>query len=83
MYTFYNLTIANATEQYTLTYELKTHKPAQIWANIMTERPFDSLRPSFNPWQGVKTDITVLVNKLLDNYYQNVIILRLFKKIPQ
>lgn len=65
MYTFYNLTIANNTEQYTLTYELKTHKPAQIWANIMTERPLDSLRPSFNPWQGVKTDITVLVDKLL------------------
>ena len=65
MYKFYNLTIANDVEQYTLTYELKNHRPAQVWAEIMRERPIECLRPSFNPWQGVNTDVTVLVNTLM------------------
>lgn len=66
MYKFYNITIANDTEQYILSYELKTHRPAQVWASIMSMLTVDRLRPSFNPWQGARKDVNILVDKLLD-----------------
>lgn len=64
MFKNYNIIIANDTNQYTLTYNLKEHRPAQEWARIMSGRRIEHLRKTFNPWQGIKKDIQPLVDKL-------------------
>jgi hypothetical protein len=62
---FYNIVISNNDQLYTLTYELNDHKPAQVWANIMSEMTIDKLRIGKDPWQGKLIDISILVNELL------------------
>lgn len=62
---FYNITMSNGATEYTLSYELKDHRPAQMWAALMKDRPIYSLRPSLNPWHGVKGNIQPMVDKLM------------------
>ena len=65
MYKFYNIIISNDVAEYTLTYKLKSHKPAQLWADIMSKVSIAWLRPSFYPWRGINIDPAASINKLL------------------
>jgi hypothetical protein len=64
-FNFYNIIISNDSNQFTLTYELKSHQPAQVWASIMNGMTIDKLRKGKDPWQGKLIDITTLVDELL------------------
>lgn len=50
MYKYYDITL-NGNEEVTLTYELEQHRPAQIWAHLMSQAHIDTLRPTLFPWQ--------------------------------
>ncbi len=62
---FYNIKISNNDNSYTLTYELKDHRPAQMWADIMNNMTIDKLRKGKDPWQGKLINIDKLVDELL------------------
>lgn len=64
-YNFYDITIANQTNEYVLRYELKHHRPAQEWADIMNGLPVEMLRPNKNPWHGIIRDIGPVVEELM------------------
>jgi hypothetical protein len=53
MYTTYEVTIGNDTKQYKLQYQLRTHRPAQVWAGIVKNLTVNDLRPTLDPWRGL------------------------------
>jgi hypothetical protein len=64
-YNFYDITLSNSTNEYVLRYELEQHRPAQEWANIMSNLPVEMLRPNKNPWHGIVTEILPVVDELM------------------
>lgn len=53
MYTTYEITIGNDTNQYQLQYQLYSHRPAQVWAEIINNLTVNDLRPTLDPWRGL------------------------------
>jgi len=82
VYQYYNITL-QGTDSLTLTYKLEEHRPAQIWAGLISNMPVSSLRPSLNPWQGFNKDqvddkvneinnLIVKLNEWLPNKIQGI-----------
>ena len=61
---FYNITIGNSINSYTLKYQLSDHRPARSWANIMSNCDVSNLRNGFFPWKGILRDWNLKVNEL-------------------
>jgi hypothetical protein len=55
MYTRYNLTLGSNSTSHVLSYDLESHRPAQVWAELMSTASVDSLRKNQNPWHGIET----------------------------
>lgn len=51
MFQYYDITL-QGTDSLTLTYKLEQHRPAQVWATLISKMSPSSLRPSLDPWQG-------------------------------
>jgi hypothetical protein len=64
MFKTYNICVANSTESYVLSYEIYSHAPAQIWAEIMSRMPITYLRPNTSPWFGVGKPIEPILIEL-------------------
>lgn len=41
------------------------HRPAQLWAGIMSNLDISTLRKNFDPWHGINTSTAELINRLL------------------
>lgn len=61
MFNYYQLKL-HGKEEVTLTYKLEHHRPAQIWASLMSHATVDKLRPTLNPWRDF--DKSILPNKI-------------------
>lgn len=70
MYKYYEL-VLQGRDEVTLTYELESHRPAQIWASLINSKTPDDLRQSLNPWQNFDKNIVkekvYLLNNLIDD----------------
>ena len=55
MYKYYEL-VLQGTDEVTLIYELESHRPAQVWADLISKKNPKDLRPSLNPWQNFYKD---------------------------
>ena len=66
MYTQYHLCLSDGVTDHTLVYDLATHRPAQLWAEIMSSIDTSTLRKNFDPWHGVNNSPTALINRLLE-----------------
>lgn len=66
MYTRYRITIANAVQEYDLTYKLDDHSVAQKWAYLMTKSSVSNLRKSLNPWRGLVSNYEENKNEIVD-----------------
>lgn len=69
MFKFYEVTL-QGNEVVTLTYELENHRPAQVWAGLISKyKPLD-LRPKLNPWRNFTLDVfdqlVLELNELID-----------------
>jgi hypothetical protein len=51
---------------YTLVYDLESHRPAQLWAEAMSSIDASTLRKNFDPWHGVNNSPTLLITRLLE-----------------
>ena len=56
MYQYYEITL-QGTDTVTLTYKLEQHRPAQIWAGLMSNAKVENLRPTLNPWRDFDKSI--------------------------
>lgn len=65
MFTNYNIIIANNVNQYTFTYELKTHRPAQTWASTISKLTTDNIRPLMGHLRGADDNYEPLVEDFL------------------
>ena len=66
MYQYYDITL-QGTNTVTLTYKLEQHRPAQVWAGLMSNAKVENLRPTLNPWCDFdKSILPSRVNYLLD-----------------
>lgn len=65
MFNYYHLTIGNGVQSHTLTYKLREHRPAQLWAKIMSDSTPGQLRPGHEIWYGIPEDPAPYVNELL------------------
>lgn len=65
MYKEYHLCLSDGISNHTLVYDIESHRPAQLWANIMSKTDVTSLRKNFDPWHGVDNDPTKLIERLL------------------
>ena len=66
MYTQYHLCLSDGVTDHTLVYDLATHRPAQLWAEIMASADASTLRKNFDPWHGVNDSPTTLITRLLE-----------------
>lgn len=44
---------------------MEPHRPAQVWADIMSKLDNSTLRKNFDPWHGLGTSPVELINRLL------------------
>ena len=61
MYQYYNITLQGS-DTVTLTYKLEKHRPAQVWAGLMSNAKVENLRPTLNPWRDF--DKSILPDKV-------------------
>ena len=61
---YYNITIGNSINSYTLKYQLSDNRPARVWANIMSNCDVSNLRKGFFPWKGIMRDWNLKANEL-------------------
>ena len=61
MYQFYEITLQGS-ETVTLTYKLEQHRPAQVWAGLMSTAKIENLRNTLNPWRDF--DKSILPDKI-------------------
>lgn len=65
MYKQYHLFLSNGTSTHTLTYELEPHRPAQVWAEMMSKLDVSSLRKNFEPLNGIDNNADKLIDRLI------------------
>lgn len=65
MFNYYHLNIGNGSQYHTLTYRLREHRPAQLWAELMSNAPLSKLRKLKEIWYGVPLDIAPFVDELM------------------
>jgi len=56
VYQYYEITLQGS-ETVTLTYKLEQHRPAQVWAGLISNTSIENLRPNLNPWQNFDKNI--------------------------
>lgn len=65
MFKEYHICLSNGVTDHTLVYDLESHRPAQVWAEIMNGLNVSSLRPNFNPWHGIGEQVNILIERLV------------------
>lgn len=65
MFNYYHVTVGNENQSHILSYKLKTHRPAQIWAKLMSENNITQLREGHEILYGVPLDPIPYINELL------------------
>jgi hypothetical protein len=66
VYQYYDITL-QGTNTVTLTYKLEQHRPAQVWAGLMSSAEVKNLRSTLNPWLDFdKSILPSRVNHLLE-----------------
>jgi hypothetical protein len=65
VYQYYEITL-QGTDTVTLTYKLEQHRPAQIWAGLISFKEPKDLRPKLNPWRHFSKDYKHLAIELDD-----------------
>lgn len=66
---YYNITLGNETEDYIFSYNLEDHRPAQIWAKLISDLSTNELRKSLNPRRGDSyswNDKIIRLNNLIE-----------------
>lgn len=66
MFNYYHLTIGNGIQTHTLSYKLRSHRPAQQWAKLMSEVGPANLRAGHEIWYGVPLDPAPYIAELFD-----------------
>jgi hypothetical protein len=64
VYQYYDLTFNTG---YKLTYKLEQHRPAQVWAGLMSKASVNNLRKNLNPWQDFDKNLLTLKISNLEN----------------
>lgn len=65
-YKFFNIILSNAFREYKLTYKLEDHRPAQVWAGLISISSPDDLRKTLDPWRGIVQDWDKKIQELRD-----------------
>ncbi|NBO70802.1 hypothetical protein EBV26_10015, partial [bacterium] len=73
----YQITLANDFDQFKFNYELNDNNPTKTWVELAKETKPSDLRKSLNPWRGISTDYSTLVERL------NTVINELNEWIPE
>ena len=84
-HSFYEIVISSNSNRHVLTYRLEPHRPAQVWADMVSKFDVSVIRPSLDPWRGIATnwdtkvkDLNNLISELnswlpnkIDGYWNN------------
>ena len=66
IYEFFEVTIANDSEEHILTYKIYDHSAAQKLGKHIAESVVSELRPTMDPWKGLLRDRDEKVKELKD-----------------
>jgi hypothetical protein len=64
MFKKYHVTILAESSKHTLTYDLETHRPAQKWAEIISNYTPNDIRSTLDPFRGSKQNLNKRITRL-------------------
>jgi len=73
----YQITLGNNFERFNFNYELNDNNPTKTWVELAKETKPADLRGSLDPWRGITTDYSAMVDRL------NTVINQLNEWIPE